>query len=59
MESPVFIKVGNNFINPASIRMVIVNKIDVDIFFDGISGCRTVSLGDAELLLAYINTQHI
>ena len=52
METPVFIKVGNNFINPASIRMVIVNKIDVDIFFNGISGCRTVSLGDAELLLA-------
>ena len=55
----VFIKVGSSYINPATIRMVTVHKIDVDIFFNGVSGFRTVSLGDAELLLAYINTQHI
>ena len=59
MNNPVFIKVGNCFVNPAQIRLVTVNKTDVDIYFNGIPGCKTVSLGNAELLLTYIKTQHI
>ena len=56
---PQFIKVGKIYINPETIRFVDVLKTTVDIYFNGIPGCRTVSLGDAELLLTFIKTQHI
>lgn len=59
MANPVFIKVGNDYINPAQVRMVKVTKLDVEIYFNAIPGCRTVSHGDADLLLTFIKTQHI
>ena len=57
MNNPIFIKVGNCFINPAQIRLVTINKTDVDIYFNGIPGCKTVSLGNAEPLIALLNSR--
>lgn len=49
-----FIKVGKSFINPSSIRMVAVHETEVDIFFNGVLGFKTVSISEAKKLIEYL-----
>lgn len=49
-----FIKVGKSFINPSSIRMVVVHETEVDIFFNGVLGFKTVPISEARKLIEYL-----